>query len=126
MLRPVREHPNVAVVRHAYEAVGRRDRETVGNLVSPNVLAEVFAALEGDDTGGPFQARTVVPLSLAAAGNLVVAIDHLCARRGGRPLDVEGVVIFSVADRRIHDVRRVSVASPERRQHVTSERFDER
>lgn len=103
----MREHPNIAVVRCAYEAVSRGERGTLREIVAPGVHCDVMAALYGDHDADAYRARTIVPLALAAAGDLVVAIDHLCTRRGGRPIDAEGVVVFSVVDRRIATVVRM-------------------
>jgi hypothetical protein len=111
----VHEHPNAAVVRRAYEAITRGERAAALAFVAPDVLDDLVAALQPRDVAGAFQTRTIVPLALAAAGDLVVAIDHVCARRGGRPLDVEGIVVFSFdVERRIAAVKRLNAKLPSR------------
>ena len=101
------EHPNVGVVRRGYEAMAREDGDALAGVVTAEALPALRTALGPRGGDGAVQSWRVVPLALAAAGDLVVAIDHVCARRGGRPLDTEGVVVFTVADGRIVAVRRL-------------------
>lgn len=126
------EHPNVALMRSAYQALGRGDLAAVGEGLADDVVHHFpgRSPLAGDQRGKEalfgFWGRQfelcggtlrVVPSHILADDEYCVALVHVSAERAGRrPLAAPGVNVG-----RIRDGRTVEMWSYTADQHAVDE-----
>jgi ketosteroid isomerase-like protein len=126
------ETENITRVKRGFEAFAAGDMATLTDLFEPNVHwhAEKTGVLEGDykgrdalfasfaqlghETGGTFSAK---PLAFAATGDQVFVNVMASGKRKGRELEQDEVLIFTLRDGHVHEVRLFV------RDHAGAERF---
>jgi ketosteroid isomerase-like protein len=109
------EHPNVALVRRAYEAFAVGDLATVGELLDDNIIyhfggrSPLAADYKGKQqvfgfwgrqfelTGGTLR---IVPSVIAATGEYAFVRLQATAERAGRTLSAPGVNVIRMRDGR--------------------------
>jgi len=114
------EHDNVALVRRGFEAFGTGDMAALAELFHPDAtwhaaptgvltgdyrgrdaIFASFAQLHGE-TGGTFES---VPTLMASADGRVFVHANVSGRRKGRTLSSDEVIIFTLVDGTVRDVR---------------------
>jgi ketosteroid isomerase-like protein len=107
------EHPNAARMRAAYEAYGRGDLATIGEMLDDDLVyhfpgrsplaadykgkQEVFAfwARQFELSGGTLR---VIPSVIVAGDEYAFALVHVSAQRDGRTLEAPGVNVVRLRD----------------------------
>ena len=114
------EQENIAAVRRGFEAFGAQDMATLTELFDENAtwgsaptgvlgsdrtgrndIFAMFATL-GQETQGQFK---VVPSTFAASGDQVFVRCTATGARNGKTLDSDEVLVFTLADGKVRDVR---------------------
>ena len=114
------ERENIAAVRRGFEAFSNQDMATLtelftedatwgaeatgvigGNRTGRNDIFTMFGQL-GQETQGAFK---VVPSTFAASGDQVFARCTATGSRKGKTLESDQVLIFTLADGHVRDVR---------------------
>lgn len=114
------QHPNAKLVARGYKAFATGDLATLSELFAPDVVwhqpgktpiagdhngrDRVFAFFGklAEMTGGTYR---VEPQDILADDHHAVAIQHSTARRDGRTLDAQEVLVFEVHDGTVSDIR---------------------
>jgi uncharacterized protein len=114
------EQENIGAVRRGFEAFTNHDMTTLGELFHPeakwrsaatgvlgsdhagqNAIFAMFGQI-GSETQGTF---TVRPISYAAAGDRVFVLATASGQRNGKSLNVNEVLIFTLAEGKVRDVQ---------------------
>ncbi|OKK19818.1 SnoaL-like polyketide cyclase [Streptomyces sp. CB00455] len=114
------EHPDCALVRRGYEAFAKGDMETLGRLMTADVIHHVpgsgpmsghhkgrEAVLDlyrrlGEETGGTFQVR---PEAVLADGRGHVMSFHTArGDRGDRGIEIRAGLFFTIIGDKITDI----------------------
>jgi uncharacterized protein len=114
------EQDNIALVRRGFEAFGAGDMQTLSDLIAPDAnwhgapTGTIEGAYSGrdrmfayfqqlhDETDGTFRAD---PIAMAATGNRVFVEDMVSGRRRGATLESRDVLVFTIEDGKVRDVR---------------------
>jgi ketosteroid isomerase-like protein len=114
------EQENIAAVQRGFQAFGAQDMAALTELFEPNAtwgsvptgviggdrngrddIFAMFATL-GQETRGNFK---VVPSTFAASGDQVFVRCTATGTRNGQTLDSDEVLVFTLADGKVRDVR---------------------
>jgi uncharacterized protein len=121
------EQDNIALIRRGYEAFGAGDMATLTTLFAPDARWRMAAVgiLTGDYTGreaifgyfaqlqreagGTFR---VQPEAMAASGDRVFVQETITAQRNGRTLEDNDVLVFTIANGQVREVRQFAGNHP--------------